>query len=118
MFQDGFCMRGSQIFVPTSLHNEICQLAHDHPIAGHFKQTKTLDLVQRYYWWPGMRREVHAYVDTCLVCQQTKYPRQKTTGLLKPLNIPEEPWTELSIDFITQLPKTKGSHDAVAVFVD
>ena len=37
---------------------------------------------------------------------------------MKPLNIPEEPWTELSMDFIMQLPKTKGGHDAIAVFVD
>ena len=100
-FQDEFWMRGSQVFVPTSRRIEICQLAHDHPTAGHFGQAKTLDLVQRYYWWPGMRREVQAYVDTCLVCQQAKYSRQKTAGLLKPLNIPEEPWTELSMDFIT-----------------
>ena len=65
-----------------------------------------------------MRREVEQHVDTCLVCQQTKYSRQKTPGLLQPLDIPEQPWTELSMDFITQLPKTKGGHDAVAVFVD
>ena len=65
-----------------------------------------------------MRREVEQYVDTCLVCQQAKYSRQKTPGLLQPLGILEQPWTELSMDFITQLPKTKGGHDAVAVFVD
>ena len=116
--RDGFWVRGTKIFVPRDLRNEICHLAHDHPSAGHFGQAKTLDLVQRYYWWPGMRREIEQYVDTCLVCQQAKYSRQKTPGLLQPLGIPEQPWTELSMDFITQLPKTKGGHDAVAVFVD
>ena len=65
-----------------------------------------------------MRREVEQYVDTCLVCQQAKYSRQKTTGFVQPLGIPEQPWTELSMDFITQLPKTKGGHDAVTVFVE
>jgi transposase InsO family protein len=116
--KEGLWMREHQVFVPTDLREEICQLAHDHPSAGHFGQTKTLDLVQRYYWWPGMRREVELYVDTCLVCQQAKYSRQKPAGLLQPLHIPEQPWTELSMDFITQLPKTKGGHDAIAVFVD
>jgi transposase InsO family protein len=114
----GLWMRGEQVFVPTPLREEICQLAHDHPSAGHFGQDKTLDLVQRYYWWPGMSREVKHYVDTCLVCQQAKYSRQRTPGLLQPLRIPEQPWTELSMDFITQLPRTKGGHDAIAVFVD
>ena len=72
-FQDGFWMRGTQVFVPNSVCIEICQLAHDHPSAGHFGHAKTLDLVQRYYWWPGMQREVQEFVDTCLVCQQSKY---------------------------------------------
>ena len=67
--RDGFWVRGTQIFVPSSLREEICHLAHDHPSAGHFGQAKTMDLVQRYYWWPGMRREVEQYVNTCLVCQ-------------------------------------------------
>ena len=65
-----------------------------------------------------MRREVQTYVEICLICQQAKYSCQKIAGLLKPLNIPEKPWTELSMDFITQLPKTKGGHDAIVVFVD
>ena len=66
----------------------------------------------------SMRREVEQYVDACLVCQQAKYSCQKTPGLLQPLGIPEQPWTDLSMNFITQLPKTKGGHNAVAVFVD
>ena len=55
---------------------------------------------------------------TLVWCANSPSTRQKTAGLLKPLRIPEEPWTELSMDFITQLPKTKGGHDAIAVFVD
>ena len=46
--RDGFWVCGTQIFMPSSLREEICHLAHDHPSAGHFGQAKTLDLVQRY----------------------------------------------------------------------
>ena len=38
--------------------------------------------------------------------------------VLQPLGFLEQPWIELSMDFITQLPRTKGGHDAIMVFVD
>ena len=111
-------MKDHRVFIPEPLREEICHLAHDHPSAGHFGQAKTYDLVSRYYWWPNQKREVLHYVDTCTICQQMKYSRKRTPGLLQPLPIPESPWTELSMDFITQLPMTKGGHDAIIVFVD
>lgn len=38
-------------------------------------------------------------------------------GLLKPLNIPKQVWDEVSMDFITGLPKSKG-FEAVFIVVD
>ena len=36
------------------LRLEIIKLHHDTPIAGHPGQWKTLELVTRNYWWPGI----------------------------------------------------------------
>ena len=39
-------------------------------------------------------------------------------GLLQPLPIPTKPWEQVSMDLITQLPRTKSGNDAIVVIVD
>ena len=39
----------------------------------------------------------------------------KTRGLLQPLPVPSDRWEEVSLDFITGLPRTKDGHDAIFV---
>jgi hypothetical protein len=47
-------------------------------------------------------------VEECLVCQQNNMETIKTPGLLQPLSIPSQRWEEVSMDFITGLPKSEG----------
>lgn len=44
----------------------------------------------------------------CRVCQQVKGENIETPGLLKALDIPNEPWSHIAMDFITGLPKSRG----------
>src|SRR3954454_10081906 len=55
---------------------------------------------------------------SCDSCQRIKASQQSPTGLLQPLPIPSQPWEQVSMDFITQLPRTKSGFDAITVFVD
>ena len=61
-----------------------------------------------------MGENVQAYVKSCLVCQMDKTERKKAAGLLQPLPIPEKPWENISMDFITGFPKVR---DFKSVFV-
>ena len=61
-----------------------------------------------------MGENVQAYVKSCLVCQMDKTERKKAAGLLQPLPIPEKPWENISMDFITGFPKVR---DIKFVFV-
>jgi hypothetical protein len=51
------------------------------------------------------------------ICQGQKYLTSSPGGLLQPLPIPDRIWEDLSIDFITGLPKSKG-YEAILVVVD
>nr|GFB93996.1 putative reverse transcriptase domain-containing protein [Tanacetum cinerariifolium] len=52
-----------------------------------------------------MKRDVATFVSRCLVCQQVKIEHQRASGLLKPLDIPVWKWDEISMDFVTGLPR-------------
>jgi len=65
-----------------------------------------------------MNNDIHQYIKSCDSCQRIKASQQVPGGLLQPLSIPQYPWEQVSMDFITQLPKTKAGHDAIVVFVD
>ena len=96
-------------YIPNgSCRLRIVQNCHDTYTTRHFGSTKTLDLVQRSFWWPHMRRFVEDYVRTCDTCCRAKMPRHHPYGLLEPLPIPSKPWQSISLDFITDLPDSKG----------
>jgi len=50
------------------LRTEIIQLHHDVLMAGYEGKWKTVELVTRNYWWPGVTREVRWYVEECDLC--------------------------------------------------
>ncbi|WVZ63181.1 hypothetical protein U9M48_012835, partial [Paspalum notatum var. saurae] len=52
------------------------------------------------------------------VCQRVKAEHLKPAGTLQPLLIPSWKWENISMDFITGLPKTHDGYDSIWVIVD
>ncbi|GJY88434.1 putative nucleotidyltransferase, ribonuclease H [Tanacetum coccineum] len=80
--------------------------------------TKMYHDLKQHFWWSGMKRDVATFVSKCLTCQQVKIEHQRASGLLQPLEIPVWKWDEISMDFVTGLPRTQRKHDAIWVVVD
>ena len=64
-------LKEGKIYVPKDeeLRAEVVQLYHDVLVAGEGGRWKTVELVTRNYWWPGVTRDVGKYVEGCDLCQ-------------------------------------------------
>ena len=56
-------------------------------------------------------------VKNCDICQRTKVVRHASYGIMKPNEAPDRPWKSISMDFITDLPKSEGN-DAILIVID
>jgi hypothetical protein len=81
---------------------------HATPIAEHSTFTKTYDRVKRSFFWDGMKHDIRNFVVECDVCQCNKGEIVKSLGTLQPLLIPPAIWKDISMDFITVLPKSRN----------
>ena len=119
-FEDGVLYKDKRVFVPNSneLKKKLLREHHDIPLGGHLGIHKTFERLRRRWTWPKLKRSVEEYVRSCEACQRNKPTTQKQTGLLQSLPVPERRWQQVTIDFITKLPKTKRGYDAVLVAVD
>ena len=117
--EEGLVLKEGRVYVPKDekLRMEIIRLHHDTPIAGHGGQWKTVELVTRNYWWPGITKEVKRYVEGCDQCQRMKNRAEMPAGKLRPNEVLERLWQHISVDFITKLPVSKG-HDSILVVCD
>nr|GFA96720.1 putative reverse transcriptase domain, ribonuclease H-like domain, aspartic peptidase domain protein [Tanacetum cinerariifolium] len=74
--------------------------------------------MKKLYWWPNMKADIATYVSKCLTCGKVKAEHQKPSGLLVQPEIPEWKWDNITIDFVTKLPKSSQGYDIIWVIVD
>ncbi|KAL1544617.1 hypothetical protein AAHA92_21443 [Salvia divinorum] len=90
---------------------------HITPTGGHAGAYRTYRRIASNVYWPGMMKHITNFVAACATCQKNKSDTQAPAGLLVPLPIPERIWEDISMDFLSGLPKV-GGLDCVFVVVD
>jgi transposase InsO family protein len=102
--------------VPKSMQARVIQAYHDN--VGHVGVVKTLELLQRCYWFPNMSKIIKEYISNCLKCITYSPNSGKIEGFLH--NIPKEPvpFDTIHIDHTGPLPNTKLKHKYILVAID
>ncbi|GJR25311.1 putative reverse transcriptase domain-containing protein [Tanacetum coccineum] len=62
--------------------------------------------MKKLYWWPNMKADIAIYVTKCLTCAKVKAEHQRPSGLLVQPDIPQWKWDNITMDFVTKLPKS------------
>ncbi|GKE34613.1 putative reverse transcriptase domain-containing protein, partial [Tanacetum coccineum] len=65
-----------------------------------------------------MKADIATYVSKCLTCAKVKAEHQRSSGLLVQPEIPQWKWDNITMDFITKLPKSSQGYITIWVIVD
>ena len=116
---NGVLRKKGKVYVGSKgpLRQQLISTFHDTPLGGHLGQLGTLKRLTQYFYWPRMRAMVNEYVAQCEVCHRNKDDNVAYPSLLQPLPIPNQAWSNISMDFIEGLPKSKAK-SVILVVVD
>jgi hypothetical protein len=112
MSSDGLIAMGRQIYLPKdkTLKDEVLREAHESQFTTHLGSTKMYRDLKKYYWWSNMKREIAEFMSNYGICQQVKIEHQRPAGELQSLSILEWKWEDISMDFLTGLPRGMMSY--------
>jgi len=85
------------------LTTTVIQKAHESPMSGHPGKNTTFHMLRRDYHWDGMSQDVSRFVRNCH-CAGAHAQRRKRQGLLRPIPVADRYWTQISMDFMVDLP--------------
>ncbi|GJR14767.1 putative reverse transcriptase domain-containing protein [Tanacetum coccineum] len=117
---DGTLCLHSRSWIPCygDLRSVIMHESHKSKYSIHPGSEKMYQDVKKLYWWPNMKADIATYVSKCLTCARVKAEHQRPSGLLVQPEIPEWKWDNITMDFITKLPRSSQGFDTIWVIVD
>ncbi|GJU66030.1 putative reverse transcriptase domain-containing protein [Tanacetum coccineum] len=92
--------------------------SHKSKYSIHPGSDKMYQDMKKLYWWPNMKANIATYVSKCLTCAKVKAEHQRPSGLLVQPEIPQWKWDNITMDFVTKLPKSSQGYDTIWVIVD
>ncbi|GJS91186.1 putative reverse transcriptase domain-containing protein [Tanacetum coccineum] len=91
-------------------------IMHESPKSKYFVHPgsdKMYQDMKKLYWWPNMKANIATYVSKCLTCLKVKAKHQKPSGLLVQPEIPQWKCDNITMDFVTKLPRTSSGYDTI-----
>nr|GEX74979.1 putative reverse transcriptase domain-containing protein [Tanacetum cinerariifolium] len=105
---DGTLCLNSMSWLPCygDLRSVIMHESYNSRYSIHPGSEKMYQDVKKLYWWPNMKPDIATYVSKCLTCARVKAEHQRPSGLLVQPAILKWKWDNITMDFITKLPKS------------
>ncbi len=100
---DDVLFRKDLLWVSENMHTKLLQKIHDQSFISHLNNKRTVDLVQRFYYWSDHWAMIKRYIWNCHVYQQSKTSRNSINELFHSLLISQKRWKDIAMNFITEL---------------
>nr|GEZ83786.1 putative reverse transcriptase domain-containing protein [Tanacetum cinerariifolium] len=112
---DGTLCLNGRSWLPCygDLQTVIIHESHKLKYSVHPGSDKMYQDMKKLYWWPNMKAEIATYVSKFLTCAKVKIKYQKPSGLLVQPKILQWKWENITMDFVTKLPKMTTSQDTI-----
>nr|GEY74842.1 putative reverse transcriptase domain-containing protein [Tanacetum cinerariifolium] len=111
-------LQGSWIPCRGNLKELIMHESHKSKYSINPGSDKMYQDLKKLYWWPNIKVETATYISKCQTYVKVKAECHEPSGLLVQPVIPEWKWENITIDFVTKLPKTSTGQDTIWVIVD
>ncbi|GKA04324.1 putative reverse transcriptase domain-containing protein, partial [Tanacetum coccineum] len=105
---DGTLCLNGRCWLPCygDLRTVIMHESHKSKYSIHPGSDKMYQDIKKLYWWPNMKADIATYVSKCLTCAKVKAEHQRPSGY------------NITMDFVTKLPKSSQGYDTIWVIVD
>ncbi|GJT53019.1 retrovirus-related pol polyprotein from transposon TNT 1-94 [Tanacetum coccineum] len=112
---DGTLCFNGRIWLPCygDLRTVIMHESYKSKYSIHPGSDKMYQDIKKLYWWPNMKADITTYVSKCLTCANVKAEHQRPSGLLVQPDIPQWKWDNITMDFVTKLPKSSQGYDTI-----
>lgn len=90
---------------------------HDHALAAHLGFPKTLEKLQRKYYWPRLHDDLREHCASCRLCGEGKSPRRRPLIPLRSTGRIWYPFQRMSVDHVKLLESDRGN-TYLLVFTD
>ena len=91
-------LHDNRLVIPKDLQSRVIALAHQ----SHLGIVKTKQLLREKVYFPGIDKQVENVCQGCIPCLAST--PKKTFEPLQMSNLPDAPWTEISMDFCGPFP--------------
>nr|GEU99056.1 putative reverse transcriptase domain-containing protein [Tanacetum cinerariifolium] len=115
LHDDGTLCLNGRSWLPCygNLRSVIMHESYKSKYSIHPGSEKMYQDVKKLYWWPNMKADIATYVSKCWTCVRVKAKHQRPSGLLVQPPIPEWKWDNITMDFITKLPKSSQGFNTI-----
>jgi hypothetical protein len=106
------------VFEFDQLKLKIIRKIHDQSVSKHSDVRRICKYFHKWYYWSQTKQLIERYIRNCHICRRFKATRDKYFDLLNLLSISNRSWTNIIMNFVIELSKTKNNFNAILMMIN